>query len=368
MLDINPSGKKVILSIDGGGLRGMIAIAMLAELERMTGKTCSQLFDMVAGTSTGAIIAAGIGLGIPAQDLLVDVYRNALPAAFRAQPRGLALYLRYALGGFRSLYTFDAFVELLSPFGAGKKVGDFSKPIVFMTTRDVRTANTYFVVSAGPGRERFKDWPVVGAVAASGSAPIFFPPVLGNLIDGGVGVHGNPCLAATVEALEYLGAAAGFTDGNVIHLSLGNGYFPNTNAEGAAGRFGIIRWLRYLIDESLTDSALNQVFSTRAIYRSRVDFRRYNVFLQAQSITANLGVSTQGRPDPAGLGNGLEALDDASIQLMEEIGTAYARKVDWMESGYMPWFQSGPQQGQGRDGGHPLPGVAPVKWDGSPYL
>ena len=69
-LDFNPNGKKVILSIDGGGMRGMISIAMLAELERLTGKTCQQLFDMVAGTSTGAIIAAGIAIGMTAQQLL----------------------------------------------------------------------------------------------------------------------------------------------------------------------------------------------------------------------------------------------------------------------------------------------------------
>ena len=50
MLDFNPTGKKVILSLDGGGMRGMISIALLAELEKMTGKTCQQMFDMVAGT------------------------------------------------------------------------------------------------------------------------------------------------------------------------------------------------------------------------------------------------------------------------------------------------------------------------------
>ena len=79
MIDINPQAKKLILSIDGGGMRGMIAVAMLAELETLTGKSCSQLFDMVAGTSTGAIIAAGIGLGYTAQELLEEVYRTRLP-------------------------------------------------------------------------------------------------------------------------------------------------------------------------------------------------------------------------------------------------------------------------------------------------
>jgi patatin-like phospholipase/acyl hydrolase len=86
MLDINPAGKKMILSIDGGGLRGMIAVAMLAELEAVTGKTCPELFDMVAGTSTGAIIAAGIRLGYSADWLLTNVYRTRLPEAFRQQP------------------------------------------------------------------------------------------------------------------------------------------------------------------------------------------------------------------------------------------------------------------------------------------
>lgn len=70
MLNFYPIGKKVILSIDGGGMRGTIAIAMLAELEKMTGKPCQPLFDMVAGTSTGAIIAAALGLGFTAQQTL----------------------------------------------------------------------------------------------------------------------------------------------------------------------------------------------------------------------------------------------------------------------------------------------------------
>ncbi|HNJ43713.1 MAG TPA: isoaspartyl peptidase/L-asparaginase, partial [Acidobacteriota bacterium] len=64
------------------------------------------------------------------------------------------------------------------------------------------------------GAGMFSDWPVVGAVAASGAAPIFFSPVLGNLVDGGVGVHGNPCLAATAEAMEYIGAAEGWYSGH----------------------------------------------------------------------------------------------------------------------------------------------------------
>ncbi len=241
MIDINPQAKKLILSIDGGGMRGMIAVAMLAELETLTGKPCSQLFDMVAGTSTGAIIAAGIGLGYTAQELLEEVYRTRLPESFRAQPNGILLALRYLFTGLRHLYDLKPFVDIMGSLAQGRTVGDFTRPIVFMTTRDSRTANIYYIVSAGPGAPMFADWPVIGAVAASGAEPIYFPPVLGNLLDGGVGVYSNPCLVATIEAMEYIGALEGFADGNVIHFSVGTGFADTTVSEGGAAAFLVIR-------------------------------------------------------------------------------------------------------------------------------
>lgn len=358
MLDINPEGKKLILSIDGGGMRGMIAIAMLAELETMTGKTCPELFDMVAGTSTGAIIAAGFGLGMSAHELLETVYRRRLPDAFRVQPRGALLWLRYLARGLRYLYDLEPFQKALGPLAQGKRIRDLRKPIVLMTSKDLRTANTYYIVSDGPGLERVGDWPVVGAVAASGAAPIFFPPVLGDLVDGGVGVFGNPCLAATVEAMEYIGARAGFVDFNVIHFSLGTGYVSTGQPPGAGRRFWLHTWINYIINEGIHDSALQQVFSTRAIYRSRVDFRRYNPLLEANSVRDALGIDLTGRPDPSRLG--LDSYEPEQVQLMEDIGRAYARRLNWTWDNYVPWNPANPAHG--RDGGHPLPGIAPVNW------
>jgi hypothetical protein len=365
VLDINPQGKKMILSIDGGGMRGMIAVAMLAELENLTGKTCPELFDMVAGTSAGAIIAAGIGLGMSAQEILVKIFRKRLPDAFSAQPRGLSLYLRYALGGFRNLYDLKPFVEALGEFGAGRKIADFQKPILFLTTKDLRTDNTYFVVSKGPGAAAFAEWPVVGSVGASGAAPIFFPPVLGNLIDGGVGAYGNPCLAATIEAMEYLGEAEGFMANNVIHLSVGTGFNSTSASDGAGAGYWLYNWVRYLILIGLQDSGFQQIMNTRAIYGTRVDFRRYNPLLTADSVGNILGVQLGGRPDPSKLD--LNTFEREQVNLMEDIGRAYARKVDWTESGYLPWVDGGPEKGFPRDGGHALPGIKPVNWAGSGY-
>lgn len=354
-LDLNPQGKKMILSIDGGGMRGAISVAMLAELEVLTGKPAYELFDMVVGTSTGAIIAAGLGVGLSAAELLERVYRDKLRDAFASQPSGLLKWLRFALRGMRNLYDWQPFLDSLTPLVEGYKVRDLQKPIVMMTTKDVRTGTTYYIVSKGQGASAFADWPVTGAVAASGAAPIYFPPVRGNLIDGGVGTYGNPCLAAATEAMQYIGASEGFTDGSVTLISLGTGYPPIENAEGAAARFWLADWLGYVIIAGIYDSSLDQAFNTRAIYRDRIDFRRYNPLLTRDNLREAFGIANPA-VDPASL-----TLDSSKVEevaLMEQIGRAYARAIDWAKADVMPWDTPG---------GQPKPRVQPTTWDTGEY-
>jgi uncharacterized protein len=332
MLDINPNDKKTLLSLDGGGMRGVVTLGMLAELEQITGKAAYELFDMVAGTSTGAIIAAGIAVHMSAEAIL-KVYRTTLAQTFGE--RNLAFWIRYALTGFRFLYPLEPFRRALQPLVEGKKLRDLVDPIVLLTTKDVRTSNTYFLVSKGRGGAMFAEVPVSGAVAASSAAPIFFPPVTGNLIDGGVGAYGNPCLAAAIEAMEYIGAPERFVDGNVIHVSLGTGYPPNNVTDGAAGRFWLFNWVEYIIGENIDDSGLQQVYTTRAIYRDRMDFRRYNPLLSRDNVEKTLRVPNPAGIDPAKLG--LDSRSPAEIDLMEQIGRAYARQLDWTTPDIMPW-------------------------------
>lgn len=352
--DFNPGRqKKVLLSIDGGGMRGTIVAAMLAELELQLGRPIYELVDMVGGTSTGAIIAAAISLRMTAQQILDVIYKDRLPGAFGG--RGIGFWLRWALGGFRYFYGQQQFIDALAPLAAGKRIRDLEKPIVLMTTKDLRTSNTYFIVSAGPGAPAFADWPVTGAVAASGAAPVYIEPVLGNLVDGGVGVYTNPCLATTVEAMEYIGAQAGFVDNNVIHLSIGTGYSPNNTSDGDAAKYNLIDWIQYVIGESQEDATLQQAMVTRSIYGDRIDFRRYNVLLTGASVRDALGLSP-GAVDPAKLG--LDSTGAAEIDLMEKIGHAYAKAVDWRISSVMPWDTPG---------GQPKPGILPVAWSGTPF-
>jgi uncharacterized protein len=348
----NPEGKRTLLSIDGGGMRGVIPLMILVHLEERTGKPAYELFDMVAGTSTGAVIAAGMGMGLTAQEMLEQVYRDKLPSAFGR--RDVWFWLRYIfVHRLRYLYPLEPFVELLGPLAAGRRIADLDKTIVLLTIKDLRTSNTYYIVNAGPGADTFGGWPVVGAVAASGAATLFFPPVLGNLVDGGVGVYGNPSLAAAIEAVDYIG----FEPENTLHISLGTGFSSHALAEGQGARYGALDWIRYVISESLGEAALQQAFSTRAIYGTRgMDFRRYNPFLDRESVEVHLGVDTGGL-DPAGLS--LDSTRPEQIALMERIGRAYAENIDWSHANVMPWDTLG---------GHPRPRIADVNWSGSPYM
>ena len=69
-MQTNGSIRFQLLSLDGGGLKGIFSAAYLVEYERMTSRPIFESFDLIAGTSTGGIIALALGLGIPAENIL----------------------------------------------------------------------------------------------------------------------------------------------------------------------------------------------------------------------------------------------------------------------------------------------------------
>lgn len=405
--------KKVILSIDGGGMRGAITLAMLAELEKQSGKTCQEMFDMFVGTSTGAIISAGLAVGYSAQELQekVKLYRDALPRAFKKNTVqflvaallallfvialiGIAIVSLYSLFSqhflndmlavivlvvsliilglltyfvltqkvmaifalrvmsnlFRFAYPLEPFIEELKPLLKGKeKISDIEDKILLVTTKDVTKGETLFIVNKGAGakKKKYTEWSIIDAVASSGAAPIFFPPVLNRFVDGGVSPFNNPCFIAAVEAMEYIGVEYGFEEGKVILVSLGTGYPPHgVTTDDAKGK-NFFDWMHYIILEGIDDSLNQQVYLTRKLYgsgdkakQSQIDFRRYNISLTREKIK-DLGVSIPNDVKPEALG--LDSFDEVSVQFMDDIGKAYANKIDWSKSDAMPWDFTGGQ-------------------------
>lgn len=313
---------KRILSIDGGGIRGIISLACLVRLEARLGKPVYEIFDMVAGTSTGSIIAAGVALGISARGLLA-MYRELARRAFTRLP-----WWKILLNGGNHRYRNEFIEKTLIELGADIPLNQLPKDVL-ITGKNTITGRTDFFVRDNPGNAAL--WGKLSlkdAVLASIAAPTYFPAHSAVIdgrqhfwVDGGVGVAGNPCYQAAVEAIHFSNQA--YSPGNTQLLSFGTGRHPHPiKAESA----NILQWGRWVLEEVLEDSGEWQTFVTRKEYdrTSRIDFRRYQLDL-APDVVERLGVKV-----PPGLDVTRIALDSVSnVGLLEEIGRAFAEAIDF---------------------------------------
>lgn len=194
-----------VLTIDGGGIKGVFAASLLAEFEATLGEPLVDHFDLIAGTSTGGIIALGLGLGIPAAELL-DFYVNEGPAIFENRRRRSLRQIvapKYDSQPLRS--------ALVNAFGE-KLLGDSLTRLV-IPSLNLETGEVHVFKTAH--HERFvRDYRVraVDVALATAAAPTFFPThhlASGEpLVDGGMWAN-NPMGTAAVEAVGLLNWPSG---------------------------------------------------------------------------------------------------------------------------------------------------------------
>jgi hypothetical protein len=313
---------KTILSVDGGGVKGIIPLACLVQLEAREGKPCREIFDLIAGTSTGAVIAAGLSLGISARGLLA-LYRNLSESAFQALP-----FWKVAANLGNHRYS-NAFISrTLSEVGADREIN--SLPVdILITGKNTTTGRTDFFVRDNSGNaSRWGRLMLRDAVLASIAAPTYFPAHTVSLngtqhtwVDGGVGVAGNPCYQAAVEAIHY--SAGAYPPGGTRLLSFGTGSAPLAIDPHRAS---FLQWAEWVLKEMLEDAAEWQTFITRLEYggTGRIDFRRYNLDL-APDVMDQLGVQI-----PPGMDVTKITIDSLwAIDLLVEIGRAFAGRIDF---------------------------------------
>lgn len=218
-------GPKRILSLDGGGLRGMMSLQVLYRLERLLKERfddgelrLADYFDLIAGTSTGAIIAAGLSLGMSVEEIEGHYLRL-----------GNKVFMRsfWRRGLLQDSYDASAVAEALrGVFGTGSlKREDFRTGLLVVAKR-LDTGSTWVLTNnpdakyfpSNPARPstipngEYQLWQVV---RASTAAPTFFAPekinihssstperedVDGFFVDGGCSPHNNPSLQALMTA------------------------------------------------------------------------------------------------------------------------------------------------------------------------
>jgi hypothetical protein len=357
------SGPKRILSIDGGGVRGALALAFLEEIETVLAARAGHevrlcdYFDLIGGTSTGAIIAGALALGYSASQLR-DFYARLTPAVFRRSfwwlPGFLAKFdsrrvMRelYSVIGDRALDSPD----LLTGLAIVMKRVDTASPWVL--SNNPRSA--FWETPEDRSFIGNRHYPLVNLIRASTAMPLFFNPEPvtivegeqpGIFIDGALTPHKNPALQLLMMALldgYGLRWPPGADKLLIVSVGTGNHRLRMTAAEAARmsmpglavrATFGLVN------DTSTLGETLLQWFSGSAsrwpvnselgtlagqsspFAQDLLSFQRYDVRLEMDWLARELDVTIE----EAELRKLWRLDNPRSVPRLYEIGRAAARR------------------------------------------
>nr|AXN93576.1 ORF2 [Cylindrospermum moravicum CCALA 993] len=307
-----------ILSIDGGGIRGIIPAMILAEIERRTGKPISSMFDLFAGTSTGGILA--LGLTKPKPNPNAPAYSEGVPEPAYSAQALVSMFAKYGseifyepiieelLGNLDDIikpkYTSEGREDVLKRFFDFTPLQETLKE-VFITSYDIELRTPVFFTSnpkkqntqSHSFRRICRGFTMKQAAMATSAAPTYFSPYriqtsqspssFYNLVDGGVFAN-NPTSLALMEAMNNAKAAAErgeetWNIDDILVVSLGTGSLTKVYPYNEAKNWGLIGWVRPLINIILDATSqsvsceLEQLL--RAPANSQKQYYRFQAYL-----------------------------------------------------------------------------------------
>jgi predicted acylesterase/phospholipase RssA len=245
-----------ILSIDGGGIRGLIPALIVKELERRLtpeGGPRARLadyFHLFVGTSTGGLIALGLNAEDKATGHWMDgaalehIYRDEGPAIF---DRGLMHKLVSVFGWRRPKHSDRKLEEVLKGHFGDVRLADARCEVVAVAY-DMRARRPHFFKRYRAQESAERNPTLVEAAMATSCGPTYFPSYGVNgepMVDGGV-FAANPTIAAIAEALKRTDAPANLKPDELLVVSLGTGVHekPSGFDQSQVSRWGKIGWVR----------------------------------------------------------------------------------------------------------------------------
>ena len=233
---------KYVLSLDGGGVRGLATSVFLYELEKKIGKPLSSKFDLVVGTSTGGIIALVISVLEIEGPRLLEIY---------SEKNLKKIFTRSFSSLFRTKYNGYKKLEVMYDYFGSLKMSSSDTPCSIVTYN----LNTRF-----PEIFSERDHPevsVADVAAATSAAPTYFPAVQIEdnwYVDGAVSTN-NPALIALTEAEKL------YPEDEIKVFSIGSGQNKNKINGSRSSKWGGVGWLRNDIIGMLLDSEIHNDIS-----------------------------------------------------------------------------------------------------------
>lgn len=290
-----------ILSLDGGGIRGAFIAGFLAMVEEKTGRRIGEHFDLIAGTSTGGIIAAAVAFREPASRI-EQFYRDRGALIFRrwweqpaCWPRRAWrwIYRRPAWVGDlalrrlgldtswlrRSKYEAKELAAALLDVFADRPLGEAQTRLVIPSVNMTNGQTKVFKTPHLPNHFIDRHLRVVDAVLATTAAPTYFPHAViqkgSRYVDGGLWAN-NPSMVAIVESIRISkeckrpGIDPVFELDDTHMLSVGTGsstFFADPPEKGA----GVAWWASRLLDLISISQSQGVHFQAKAILADRYD-------------------------------------------------------------------------------------------------
>jgi hypothetical protein len=280
-----------ILALDGGGVRGLVSLGILARIEAMLAARSARkddfrlcdYFDLIAGTSTGAIIAAALATGMRVGEV-VTLYKKLCPAIFRQQARGLL----------KPVFGYKPLEEQLKVILADEQLQSKRLRTGLMVCAKRIDTGAPWVLTNNPKSKYWNspdnsfrpnsEYELWRIVRASAAAPHYFEPVevtinekgnvypeqIGLFVDGAVGGFNNP----SVQALLTVGLPAyGFSwprgKDKLLMISVGTGWWRHEHDRIAFKKLANWHKTVHALSSLIQDTSLHAIVTMQALGTSR---------------------------------------------------------------------------------------------------
>lgn len=333
-----PPQNRALLTLDGGGIRGIMTIQLLKALEEQAGAPCFRIFDLCAGTSTGGIIAGLIASGRTALEIEA-LYEKLVSKVFQRRDFFANQFVNppaWSKASYRRLLK-----ELLADVSL-QAACDRTGVDLLLTAHDVAEGEETFFsyLHERPAEQnRYGGVLLRAAMEATMSAPTYFNP-LERFVDGGTTTYNNPTLAAVLEAVQY--GPKTYASGKVSVFSFGTGCRTQLVApEQVADPPGPDTpfWLGWLMTESGNDASDMQsdLFRATALF-SGCDYRRFQISLDELALAKlpNLGLEAVHATDA----QSLHQLTDKELSSIQLDNVAYFPVMKVLGEGIVAYLRA----------------------------